>query len=496
MPYRRGVFTTAFATTALALILACAPSTAFGLQVLIGPLKPGAQIPQQATLADVYNAMDLTQASASGQIVGADGSAVSADCAIPSGQTSCTVPLNITASPRPDLFTISGGTANATKTSGSINKVTLNNLTIQAQQPTTIVALYFHWFTGVNTSVLRAYGQAASGSLCRPDANNNCQTAAGDTVRLNSAVIYAKSNANLGDPVGCLNTNLCQVSFLPQSQGTGPYTVLAGGVSNNNYFPESTLPTTTQTAQCTLGNCVSAELIVSALTFTFTTAKDAVIQKATQINVSGPKLGEVVNIIHAEAVEIDIQPIYNPNNNDINLTSNGQKQVALLSQKQGSTVIFDPSTVDLTSVLFAVGDGGGAAPVGPPVSSDLNGDGVLDLTFTFSIPDIGPNAIPPGTCSKTQDLGGVGVGVLTGTADFSSSTSTSAQQKLPRTGVPSPTCTPITTDPDGTKTQTCTVCVLGPGANTMTCTATTTTTSQDLPFSGQQTFTCAPQAGG
>ncbi len=480
MHIRRRVFTTALATTVLALILAGVPGVAFGLQVIIGPLKSGATLPDQATIVDVYNAMDLGNSSYSGQLVGPDGSAVSADCVSP-----CLfLPVTIAQPSVNAPFTISGGTANATKTAGSINKVTLNNVTIQAKQPVTIAAIFFHWFTGVNTSVLRAYGQAASGSLCRPDVNNNCQTAVFDSVRLNSAVIYAKTNANLNDPVGCLNTAQCQIYFLPQSQGTKPYTVLAGGVANNNYFPESTLPTTTQTAQCTLGGCQTVELIASALTFTFTTAKDAVIQKATHLNASGPNLGEVVNIIHAEAVEIDIAPgPYLPNNNDINLSAKGMKAVALLSQKQGSTMIFDPLTVDLTKVFFAVDDGGGAQPVSVSFPGDLNEDGVHDLIFNFSIPDIGPNAIPPGTCSTTAGLEGVGVGVLTGTADFTSVTSTSTTQKAPKV-VPPDTCSG----------NTCTHCELSTDGKTMTCTTTVTTTSLDLPFTGQQTFTCAPKA--
>ncbi len=498
MSHRRGIFTTALATTALSLLLAGFPGAAFGLEVLIAPLRTGVQLPDQTTVADVYNAMDLTNPIVVGEIVGSDGSAVSADCpAAP-----CQVSRAINQASRPG-FTISAGTAIATKASGSINKVTLNNLTIQATQSgITVVALYFHWFTGVDTSVQRAYGQAASGSLCRPDANNNCQTAVGDSVRLNSGVIYAKNNANLGDPVGCLNTNLCQIFFLPQSQNSQPYKVLAGGVSNNNYFPESTLPTTTQGAQCTLGNCATAELIASALTFTFTAQNDAVIQKATQTNVSGLHLNEVVNILHAEAVEIDIAPgPYNPDNNDINLSANGMKTVSLLSQKQGSTKIFDTGTVDLSSVgqpnhdpdhpclspCFAVGDGERVAPVSVSFPGDLNRDGEPDLIFTFSIPDIGPKAIPQGTCSTTTDLGGVGVGVLSGTADFTSATSTTTTQRAPKV-VPPDTCT------TSGNTTTCTHCALNTDGKTMTCTTTVTTTSPDLPFTGQQTFTCAPKA--
>ncbi len=503
MRIRKTVFTTALATTVLALILAGVPGVAFGLQVLIGQVDTS-KLPstEPKNIVDIYNALVPGTVSQSGQIVGDD-------CVIQSGQTSCPVqPVSINPSVS-SLFTIStGGTANATKTAGSINKVTLNNLTIQAQTSgVTVAAIFFHWFTGVNTTVLRAYGQAASGSLCRPDVNNNCQTAVNDSVRLNSAVIYAKTNANLSDPVGCLNTSQCSISFLPQSQGAGPYKVSAGGVANNNYFPESTLPTTTQTAQCTLGGCQNVELIASALTFTFTTAKDAVIQKATHLNASGPNLGVVENTIHAEAVEIDIQPYYNPNNQDINLSTNGNRAVALLSQKQGSTVIFDPNTVDLTSVgmpnhdlnhpcvspCFAVGDGERVAPATVSFPGDLNGDGEPDLVFTFSIPDIGPNASPPGTC--TTEGFDVGVGVLTGTADFTSVTSTSTQQKKPNTGVPPTTCTPPTTDPSGTTTTTCTSCTLDTGGKTMTCITTTTVISQDFPFSGQQTFTCAPKAG-
>src|SRR5262245_4541966 len=60
MRRRRGVFTTAITATALALILACVPSTAFALQVLIAPLKQGATIPSPtANISDVYLAMDL-----------------------------------------------------------------------------------------------------------------------------------------------------------------------------------------------------------------------------------------------------------------------------------------------------------------------------------------------------------------------------------------------------------------------------------------------------
>ena len=117
------------------------------------------------------------------------------------------------------------------------------------------------------------------------------------------------------------------------------------------------------------------ELFFDPETFTVTAGpytEAVIIVGDMEFPVSG---GETIQII--QPVEIDIEP--HNDQNKINLKSRGLTQVAILA-----TTEFDPSTVDVSTVVL----GPGEAPEfnGWGRAGDVNKDGLHDLIMKFSIP--------------------------------------------------------------------------------------------------------------
>lgn len=88
-------------------------------------------------------------------------------------------------------------------------------------------------------------------------------------------------------------------------------------------------------------------------------------------------------------VPLDIKP--GGDSNPINLKSKGVLPVAIVSTEE-----FDALTVDVDSILFGdlslITDGGTAAAPLRYAEEDVTGDGLMDLTLKFSVPELVGNA--------------------------------------------------------------------------------------------------------
>lgn len=396
-------------------------------------------------------------------------------CLVPAGGTSCSVtsPINQVSETEGVVFILPGGVAEATAVAnntngegdvpGIINSVSVHDLVIQylgPLTPGTIEITYGNRFrlpdavwtaagsggfdcdrttlipSIPGTAICRNYGYTSTGSFCRVDPISfACLTADPDTVTMTGEITFEKAGATAKAPIGP-----------PIS-----YRVDSGGSGNNDFFPLAKVAVADQNVACDPlfeleGFCVAAETQTSTLVFTLNPG-DAVFLIASPEYLGGPSEAAVLNRLKSKSPEIDVQPIYDPNNNDLNLDSKGMRSVAVIA-----SATFDPTTIVPGSVLLSAGGGSGVPPVGAPLFRDVNKDGLTDAVFKFSIPALAANG---GSCRPTVAVPlAVPVAVLKATATF---TSTFTQQV-------------------GGTPQTVTV-------------------TENLPFSGSQTFTCAPKAG-